>query len=59
VGADRGHHHPQLQAGDLLRRVTSVDEIRMFKSLGAMGVVIGSSLYSGKIDVRDALEAAK
>lgn len=39
--------------------VTSVDEIRMFKSLGALGVVVGSSLYAGKIDFQEALEAAK
>jgi len=32
--------------------VTSVDELKMFASLGAMGVVLGSALYSGKIDIK-------
>ena len=31
----------------------------MFQSLGAMGVVLGSAIYAGRIDIKKALEAAK
>jgi phosphoribosylformimino-5-aminoimidazole carboxamide ribonucleotide (ProFAR) isomerase len=31
----------------------------MLKSSGASGAVLGSALYSGKISLNDALEAAK
>lgn len=39
--------------------VTTLDELKMFKSLGAMGVVLGSAIYTGKIDLKEALEAVK
>lgn len=38
--------------------VTSIRDIRRIKSLGAKGVVIGSALYTGKLDYREALRAA-
>jgi phosphoribosylformimino-5-aminoimidazole carboxamide ribotide isomerase len=39
--------------------VTSATDIAMLKSSGASGAVLGSALYSGKISLNDALEAAK
>jgi phosphoribosylformimino-5-aminoimidazole carboxamide ribotide isomerase len=36
--------------------ISSVDDIRRVKSLGASGVVIGTALYKGKIDFKKALE---
>jgi phosphoribosylformimino-5-aminoimidazole carboxamide ribotide isomerase len=39
--------------------VTTPEDIRALKRVGAYGVVLGSSLYAGKITLREALEAAK
>lgn len=39
--------------------VASLDDIKKIKKLGAEGVVIGSALYKGKIDFREALKAAR
>jgi phosphoribosylformimino-5-aminoimidazole carboxamide ribotide isomerase len=39
--------------------ITSIEEIRMFKSLGAMGVVLGSAIYTGRVDYGEAAEAVK
>ena len=39
--------------------VTTVEDIRKLKALGAEGAVIGSALYSGKLDFEEALEAAR
>lgn len=39
--------------------ITSVEDIMRVKRLGARGVVIGSALYTGKLDYRDALRAGK
>jgi phosphoribosylformimino-5-aminoimidazole carboxamide ribotide isomerase len=39
--------------------IGSVDEVVMFKSLGAMGVVLGSALYGGRIDLKSAQEAVQ
>jgi phosphoribosylformimino-5-aminoimidazole carboxamide ribotide isomerase len=38
--------------------VSSPDDIRELKRIGAHGVVLGSALYAGKIRLQDALEAA-
>ena len=38
--------------------VTSSQDVRSLKELGASGCVLGSSLYSGKITLKEALEAA-
>jgi len=38
--------------------VTTVDDIRALRSVGAAGVVIGSALYRGRITLEQALEAA-
>jgi phosphoribosylformimino-5-aminoimidazole carboxamide ribotide isomerase len=39
--------------------ISTVDDIKRIRSLGARGVVIGSALYTGKLDYREALKAAK
>ncbi len=39
--------------------VTSLDDVKKIKKLGAEGVVIGSALYRGKIDFKEALKAAR
>ncbi len=39
--------------------VTSPEDIRALKSVGAYGVVLGSALYAGKITLKEALEAAE
>lgn len=38
--------------------VTSVEDIRVIRELGAAGVVLGSALYSGRLTLAGALEAA-
>ena len=38
--------------------VTTVDDVRTLRELGAAGVVLGSALYSGRITLAVALEAA-
>ena len=38
--------------------VTSSQDVRCLKELGAAGCVLGSALYSGKITLKEALEAA-
>jgi phosphoribosylformimino-5-aminoimidazole carboxamide ribotide isomerase len=38
--------------------VSSRSDVRALKEIGAYGVVLGSSLYSGKLTLREALEAA-
>jgi len=39
--------------------ITSVEEVQMFNSLGAMGVVLGSALYTGNVDLKAAQEAVR
>ncbi|OPX69145.1 MAG: Imidazole glycerol phosphate synthase subunit HisF [Methanoregulaceae archaeon PtaB.Bin056] len=39
--------------------VTTVDDIRVLKQLGSFGVVLGSALYSGRLHLREAMEAAE
>ncbi len=39
--------------------ISSVDDIRRVRSLGARGAVIGSAIYTGKLDYRAALRAAR
>lgn len=39
--------------------ISSPGDIRELKRIGAYGVVLGSSLYSGRISLNDALEAAE
>ncbi len=36
--------------------VSTIEDIRKVKTLGAKGVVIGSALYTGKIDFKEALK---
>lgn len=39
--------------------VSTVDDVKRIKELGARGVVIGSAIYTGKLDYREALRAGK
>ncbi len=39
--------------------ISSADDVRALRDLGASGAVLGSALYSGKIRLKDALEAAR
>lgn len=39
--------------------VSTVEDILKIKGLGARGVVIGSALYTGKLDFKEALDAAR
>ncbi|HOT03232.1 MAG TPA: 1-(5-phosphoribosyl)-5-[(5-phosphoribosylamino)methylideneamino]imidazole-4-carboxamide isomerase [Methanolinea sp.] len=39
--------------------ITTIDDIRVLKHLGSSGVVLGSALYSGRLQLRDAMEAAE
>jgi len=39
--------------------VSGVDDINGLAQMGVYGAVLGSSLYSGRIQLRDALEAAR
>jgi len=39
--------------------VTTAGDIRVLKSLGASGVVLGSALYSGRLHLHEAMEAAE
>jgi phosphoribosylformimino-5-aminoimidazole carboxamide ribotide isomerase len=39
--------------------ITTISDIRLLKDLGAHAVVLGSALYSGKLDLADAMEAAR
>lgn len=50
----RGIGIPVVVAGG----VSSVADVHLLHSLGAGGVVLGSALYSGKITLKEALEAA-
>jgi phosphoribosylformimino-5-aminoimidazole carboxamide ribotide isomerase len=38
--------------------ITTVDDIRRLKQAGAAGAIIGMALYTGKLKLEDALEAA-
>jgi len=38
--------------------ISSGEDVRVLKEIGAYGVVLGSALYSGKLTLREALEAA-
>lgn len=48
-------HVPVTVAGG----VSSIDDINGLAKIGVYGAVLGSSLYSGRIQLRDALEAAR
>jgi len=48
-------HLPVTVAGG----VSSGDDIRILKDLGSHGAVLGSALYSGKITLQEAMEAAQ
>jgi phosphoribosylformimino-5-aminoimidazole carboxamide ribotide isomerase len=37
--------------------VSSVEDVQRIKAAGARGVVIGSALYTGKIDFKDLMES--
>lgn len=39
--------------------ITSIDDVRRFKELGAHGIVIGSALYTGKINFAEAKAVGK
>ncbi|MDI6898634.1 MAG: 1-(5-phosphoribosyl)-5-[(5-phosphoribosylamino)methylideneamino]imidazole-4-carboxamide isomerase [Methanolinea sp.] len=39
--------------------ITTISDIRLLKDLGAHAVVLGSALYSGKVDLAQAMEAAR
>lgn len=39
--------------------VSTVDDIRKLKEIGVSGVIIGKALYTGAIDLKEALEAAR
>ncbi len=39
--------------------VSTVEDVKKIKGLGAKGVVIGSAIYTGKLDYRDALKVSK
>ena len=39
--------------------VRSIDDIKRLKDIGVAGVIIGKALYTGDIDLKEALEAAK
>ncbi|MDT8357120.1 MAG: 1-(5-phosphoribosyl)-5-[(5-phosphoribosylamino)methylideneamino]imidazole-4-carboxamide isomerase [Methanomicrobiaceae archaeon] len=47
-------HLPVVVAGG----ITGIDDVRTLKSLGVAGIVLGSALYSGKIDFEAAREVA-
>ncbi len=36
--------------------VSSIDDVKQFRDLGAAGVILGSGLYSGKVDLAQAIE---
>jgi phosphoribosylformimino-5-aminoimidazole carboxamide ribotide isomerase len=38
--------------------VTTVDDVRKLKEAGAAGAIIGMALYSGRLTLQDAMEAA-
>ncbi|WP_298667082.1 1-(5-phosphoribosyl)-5-[(5-phosphoribosylamino)methylideneamino]imidazole-4-carboxamide isomerase [uncultured Methanofollis sp.] len=48
-------HLPVVVAGG----VTTPADVRVLRDLGVSGAVLGSALYSGKITIREALEAAQ
>lgn len=39
--------------------VRTLDDIRNLKNIGMSGVIVGKALYTGDLDIREALEAAK
>ena len=39
--------------------VSDVSEVKALREVGVEGVIIGKALYTGKIDLREALQAAK
>ncbi|MCQ8894227.1 MAG: 1-(5-phosphoribosyl)-5-[(5-phosphoribosylamino)methylideneamino]imidazole-4-carboxamide isomerase [Methanolinea sp.] len=39
--------------------ITTISDIRLLRDLGAHAVVLGSALYSGKLDLGEAMEAAR
>ncbi len=46
---------PVVAAGGISGR----SDVHTLKEIGVAGIVLGSALYSGKIDLKDALEAAE
>ena len=38
--------------------ISSSEDVRVLKDIGAYGVVLGSALYAGKLTLKEALEAA-
>ena len=39
--------------------VTTLDDVRALRDAGLAGATIGRALYAGKIDLKEAIEAAK
>jgi phosphoribosylformimino-5-aminoimidazole carboxamide ribotide isomerase len=39
--------------------VTSIQDIKDLKNAGVAGAIVGKALYTGNIDLREAIEAAK
>ena len=39
--------------------MSSLEDVRRLKAIGADGAIIGKALYTGAIDLKEALEAAE
>ena len=39
--------------------ISDIDDIKALRQLGLYGAIIGKAYYTGAIDLKDALEAAK
>jgi len=39
--------------------VSTMDDVRKLKEMGVFGAIIGKALYSGAIDLREAIEEAR
>jgi len=39
--------------------ITTIKDIRLLKEIGAHAIVLGSALYSGRLNLIEAMEAAR
>jgi len=39
--------------------VRNIDDIRNLKNVGVSGVIVGKALYTGDLDLKEAIEVAK
>ena len=39
--------------------VASLDELRVLKQIGVYGVILGKSLYEGRLDLKSAIDVAE